>query len=495
MAGQRISRGKRMLAAAGALALASAGMVSLGGAAVAADGDPVSTLGIGNINPETDGSITVHKHKNQTAETAPGAIDGSTMISDPGLAGVTFTVQQLDVDLSSASGWTTLQSVTTTTTPCSASVGFATGSAPVQMVTNGAGIATFPGLEVGAYLVCETAAPNEVVDRAAPFVVAIPFPNTTNWLYDVHVYPKNLVAGTPEKDVSAPSDLAIGSTVEFPVSIAIPNAGPAGFSSFMVSDDLDTRLTRVGNGVLSSVISGAPDVEMDLGVHYEVNTVGNNITVNILPAGLAVMNSMPGQTLTVTFEATVNGLGDIDNTAVVNVNGKDFNTNEVTTSWGDVVISKSDGANQMALSGATFEIWAAADPYAATCVATPTGAPLSIGGQTTFTTGMDGKVTIPGVFVSDSNTDPASLKRCYVLRETAAPAGYVMPADPLTAVSVTAGATADVDIAILNRKQEGPALPLTGAAGQLLMVAGGSAVLVVGAGLMVASRRRHKVQN
>lgn len=494
MAGQRISRGKRLLAGVSALALASAGMISLSGAALAAEGDDApSTLGIGNINPATPGSITVHKHKNQVPGTDPGAIDGSTAISDPGLAGVTFSVQQLDVDLTTAAGWDALQSATAGPA-CVSNIG-PSATASSSLTTDANGVAAFTNLPVGAYLVCETAAPSSVATMAAPFIVAIPFPNTTNWLYNVHVYPKNTVVGTPEKDVSAPSGLVIGSTVDFPVSIVIPNPGPDGFTSFTVSDDLDTRLTPVGNGVLSSIISGSPAIPMVLGVHYKVDLVGTKIVVTILPDGLTVMDGQVGKTLTVTFKATVNGLGDIDNTAVVNVNGKDFTTNEVMTSWGDVVVAKSDAASEKALSGATFEIWAAADPYAATCAATPTGSPLSIGGQTSFTTGPDGTVTIPGVFVSDSNTDPASAKRCYVLLETAAPAGYVLPANALTAVSVMSGETAQVDVTIMNTKQGGPELPLTGAAGQLLMVAGGGAVLLVGAGLMVASRRRHKVEN
>lgn len=493
MAGQRISRGKRMLAGLSALALASAGMVSLGSAAHAVL-DP-APLSVGNIDPAQTGSITVHKHANRDANATPGAIDGSAPITDPGLADVEFTVQKLDVDLTTSAGWDSLQGVTATSACAPSGAGIDGGFTPVAVTTDSDGLANFPGLAVGAYLVCETDAPASVVDRAAPFIVAIPFPNTNDWLYDVHVYPKNTVAGTPVKDVSTPSGLVLGSTVEFPVSMEIPNPGPDGFSAFSVSDDLDMRLAPVANGVKSSVISGSPQIDMVLDVHYKVNAAGNNITVEILPAGLAVMNGTPAETLTVTFEATVIGLGDIDNKAIVNINESLFNTNEVNTRWGGVEITKFDVANEATLAGATFQIWEAASPYAATCDVMTAGSPLEIDGVSSFTTGADGTVMIPGVFISDSNTPGEPTERCYVLLETAAPTGYVLPTIATTAVKVSSDVEAQVVVAIANAKQGGPELPLTGAAGQLLMVAGGSAVLIVGAGLMVASRRRSKVQN
>lgn len=69
------------------------------------------------------------------------------------------------------------------------------------------GLATFSGLEYGLYLVVETKAPKKVTQRTDPFLVSVPMTRTVDytkdfkvseanadWLYDVHVYPKNSTA-------------------------------------------------------------------------------------------------------------------------------------------------------------------------------------------------------------------------------------------------------------------------------------------------------------
>lgn len=62
------------------------------------------------------------------------------------------------------------------------------------------GVAKKDGLALGLYLVVETSAPDKVTSPAAPFLVSVPMTriadnDTTNkltdWIYDVHVYPKN----------------------------------------------------------------------------------------------------------------------------------------------------------------------------------------------------------------------------------------------------------------------------------------------------------------
>lgn len=62
------------------------------------------------------------------------------------------------------------------------------------------GVAKKDGLALGLYLVVETSSPDKVTSPAAPFLVSVPMTRiadttTTNkltdWIYDVHVYPKN----------------------------------------------------------------------------------------------------------------------------------------------------------------------------------------------------------------------------------------------------------------------------------------------------------------
>lgn len=62
-----------------------------------------------------------------------------------------------------------------------------------EVKTGTDGTAAFTGLELGFYVVIETSTPDKVTTPADPFLVSIPMTtvNGDNWLYDVHVYPKN----------------------------------------------------------------------------------------------------------------------------------------------------------------------------------------------------------------------------------------------------------------------------------------------------------------
>lgn len=65
--------------------------------------------------------------------------------------------------------------------------------------TNEKGEVTFNELEVGLYLVVETTKPAAVTEAVEPFLVSVPMTKVgesgkddpTQWLYDIHVYPKN----------------------------------------------------------------------------------------------------------------------------------------------------------------------------------------------------------------------------------------------------------------------------------------------------------------
>lgn len=94
-----------------------------------------------------------------------------------------------------------------------------------EQKTDATGVTTFDQLEVGLYLVVETTKPATVTKAVDPFLVSVPMTKVgadgkadpTQWLYDIHVYPKNstqtgtiylkkqgLVGGT---EISNPTDL------------------------------------------------------------------------------------------------------------------------------------------------------------------------------------------------------------------------------------------------------------------------------------------------
>lgn len=68
-------------------------------------------------------------------------------------------------------------------------------STAVATATTGEdGIAEFPNLQLGLYVVVETGTPDKVTSPVKPFLVSVPMTRVNNpneWLYDIHVYPKN----------------------------------------------------------------------------------------------------------------------------------------------------------------------------------------------------------------------------------------------------------------------------------------------------------------
>lgn len=181
-------------------------------------------------------------------------------------------------------------------------------------------------------------------------------------------------------------------------------------------------------------------------------------------------------------------------------------TNTVVSNWGDLKVFKKDNANGKALQGATFQVFNAKEAFAGVCTKelavddqnAPLG-PVSVNGKTEFTSDADGNVNIAGLFVDSTdkpkdaaNPAPDNTSRCYVLVETAAPAGYVLPTgeDAKTPVKVMAGTTVDKDLDIPNTKAKVPGLPMTGASGQVLMMAGGAALVLLSAGTVLVARRR-----
>lgn len=491
-----------------AAALAAAAIALLG--AVAASTPAMAVQGPGGVDPNASGSIIVHKHEHQTGSNpVVQNPDGSgTPIPTPGIEGVTFTAAPLlkdgaPVDLSDPAAWDTLEGLQPGA-DCTAPAGYTLGDTLAPVTTDADGAATIPA-KVGVYVVCETAAPAHVVDRSAPFIVTIPHPYEGGWLTDVNVYPKNGVTGVT-KTVNAQNGLGLGSVVEFDVTARIPAlAAGRSLTSFSVQDTLDPRLTPTGAGAgvsagVKSVTVGGEAVPSQ---NYAVTVSGQTIDVSFTAAaGLPWLTTRTGQDVVVTFQGTVTSLGNgsIENTAVSFVNdpGKTHGvtTNKVTTNWGDLLIEKVNARTPGdTLEGAKFEVYAAAEPYAADCsAATPTGDAISVDGTREFTTGANGRVTVAGLFVSDSSNAPENApQRCYVLKETAAPAGFVTPTGDaaLTAVAVLTGASSKVDVTVKNVQQRVPELPLTGSSGAMILSVAGGALLIAAAGTAIlVSRRR-----
>ncbi|WP_159716956.1 SpaH/EbpB family LPXTG-anchored major pilin [Actinomyces marmotae] len=539
MRATRLSR--RALGVAGVLSL---GLSGLGATALAAPSGP------GNIDFEHTGKLIIHKHV-QSGTATPGTADG-TVTGDKGapVAGVKFTAYKLEADLKDQDTWTTLSNLAVPSDACGSDFRTPANSVGILKVkaadrfesgaTDATGKANIDNLAVGAYLVCETEAPANVVEKAAPFVVTVPFPNTKEnekngaapnsngqWIYDVNVYPKNVVVDAPVKKVNVVSYGLNGEAqVEFPVTATVPKIGAtSSFKYFMISDPMDVNYTSPAVKDGSVTIDGTP---IDP-AWYKTTVTGNEVNISFTQAGLEKLKEKPGSVISVTFTAKTQSVAAaINNQANLYVDtiphtippanppttppagDPPVPSNKVVTAWGAASLLKQDKQSKQALQGATFEIYNAKSPWEGTCTteiaeddkntAIDESAKVTVDGQSVFTTDAQGKVDIKGLFVDSKEGAPGVDKvdvdhttRCYVLKETKAPAGFTLPTGgaELTPIKVTAGQqTTDNQVTVDNTKTTVPQLPLTGAAGKILMTVGGLSLMAIAVGFVLVARKR-----
>ena len=522
--------GRRAAAAAGVLTLAFLGLAP---SAVATE-----TPNYGNIKTEVKGSLAIHKHLTGGGKDI-GTPTGTEQNADdkgPAVEGVVFTAYPItDINLKDPAGWDTISDLARTgvpdsacTNPAAPTLGTHTfGKGMASPATNSEGLATITEMPVQAYLVCETTTPGDIVQKAKPFVVTIPHPNTAagadgQWIYDVNVYPKNEAIDV-DKTIQAQklNGYGVGSLIKFPVSSTAPTLDAKSFYKyFQLKDTLDERLSEVTATEVS--LEGTTLQPTD----YQVATNGQTVTVTFTAEGLKKIKAAPGKKVSAVFQGKVTkaGNGTITNRAQVisdtvyaeqpptpvtpPTDPENPPTSEdVTSRWGDLSIKKVDthqqGQTKAGLQGAQFQLYKAKDAYANTCSKVKDGDPIAINGQTTLTTDAQGAIDIKGLFISDSidgadrDNQKDAQERCYVLVETKAPAGYVLPAGDaaVTAVKVKVGEETTDNVTIENTKQSVPGLPLTGANGMLILTASGAALLMIAVGSVLVARYRERKQN
>ena len=522
--------GRRAAAAAGVLTLAFLGLAP---SAVATE-----TPNYGNIKTEVKGSLAIHKHLTGGGKDI-GTPTGTAQNADdkgPAVEGVVFTAYPItDINLKDPAGWDTISNLARTgvpdsacTNPAAPTLGAHTfGKGMASPATNSEGLATITEMPVQAYLVCETTTPGDIVQKAKPFVVTIPHPNTAagadgQWIYDVNVYPKNEAIDV-DKTIQAQklNGYGVGSLIKFPVESTAPTLDAKSFYKyFQLTDTLDERLSEVTATEVS--LEGTTLQPTD----YQVATNGQTVTVTFTASGLQKIKAAPGKKVSAVFQGKVTkaGNGTITNRAQVisdtvyaeqpptpvtpPTDPENPPTSEdVTSRWGDLSIKKVDthqqGQTKAGLQGAQFQLYKAKDAYANTCSKDKEGTPIAINGETTLTTDAQGAIDIKGLFISDSidgadrDNQKDAMERCYVLVETKAPAGYVLPAGDaaVTAVTVKAGEVATDNVTVENTKQSVPGLPLTGANGMLILTASGASLLMIAVGSVLVARYRERKQN
>lgn len=460
-------------------------------------GDPDEQVNTANIDPSQQMSLTIHKHEQPETQGSPATGEAQD-VSTKGLNGVRFTVKKVDLDLSKSANWDKIKDLKvaadgavtlnkedvqlTDVTPATKTT---------ERVGGEDGVAKWTDLEMGVYVVTEGEAPAKlgIVQKAAPFLVVLPMPtqDKSAWNYEVNVYPKNSLANA-EKKVDDSEAFKAGDDVLWTVYSVVP-AGTT-FQNYSVSDTFDKRLEFVSIESVQLVKRGetadadeplnAPDpvlAETD----YESSTSGNPVTITMKSGGLEKLGKVPNGTyLKVVYKTKVKpvdkaeiGDGTIENTATVNINNVKF-TPKDKTKWGDFTIYKTDanGTNKP-LKDAEFAIYKK-NP-------SEQGFNEETDLVKKVTTGNDGTFKI-------------RLKAGqYWVKETKAPAGYVLE-DKATPVTIVAGETTEQAnrLDATNTKQTVPGLPLTGASGQLLMMVGGLAIILMGAGVGLVAYKRNR---
>lgn len=451
------------------------------------------------IDDSATGSLTVHKHE-QTAEFLAGdAGNGMPQTIDPAeypaLAGVGFTAQRItNIDLGTNAGWSDLADLNASFTPSDPSNnwGFgpsATLETPGETVTTGAtGEAFFGGLPVGAYLVSETVLPAGVTP-AQPFIVTIPMTHPTDltdWIYDVHVYPKNSVSGAT-KTVSEGDSRAVGEDVTWTITADIP-VGSEPIAGYRVEDTLDARL-----GYVSTAVTLDDGTALTAGTDYVLNAPAagdaGTVVVEFTTAGVAILEANRDHKVLVAITTTVEEMGEIENDAEFFPNGGTaaVPVAAATTKFGRYEVTKVDQDGTTPLPGAQFSVFLTeADAKAGTN-------PVQVGTDTVFESDATGAVVIEGLryseFADDQTIDDtAPAYQLYWLAEVEAPAGYELLAQPISFEVDSQDGASGLNVTNVP-KGAGFELPLTGGGGAAIVI-GLGALLVVGGGIMLAMRAR-----
>lgn len=174
---------------------------------------------------ETEGSITIHKYEwngenggagtGEAGDSLPSKpVEGGEDETPTPLAGATFTVYQVKSadelkdyyngkNVTWPTSWEDYAEPDTTTGGYKLKSDVtATVTKVDSKTTDTSGVVKFEELPLGLYLVLETETPDSVKTACEPFFVSVPMTKVstdtngglTDWLYDVHVFPKNSTA-------------------------------------------------------------------------------------------------------------------------------------------------------------------------------------------------------------------------------------------------------------------------------------------------------------
>ncbi|MCQ8260079.1 SpaH/EbpB family LPXTG-anchored major pilin [Streptococcus suis] len=377
------------------------------------------------------------------------------------------------------------------------------------------------------------------VTKTVPMLVTLPFGTETGYQSTIHLYPKNVTeTPTPGKDVAEVGNNStgqnVGDTVKWFLKGTIPvdirNYTKYGFKD-VLSEALDysaVQNVKVGDQVLT--------VNTDYTVTYTEDT--RTLLVYLTPAGIAkladyrdahpdadyatsaeVQDAVAPKVFvsveldTVLNEKAVPGKPITNKTTIVYDNPYDPDGDEEETPPSDEPkvysggkkFKKVEGSEQTpgkSLAGAEFGLFT--NQEATTAVlwtqemieankATTDNAGKfknpQVGQPVVLVSDADGTFEIQGLAYGDNGSDEATAERTYYLKETKAPEGFILPANPIVSFVVNKTSYYQDPTAtdlvpaeptnVFNNKK--PELPLTGGIGATLFIVSGLAMMAFAA--------------
>lgn len=233
--------------------------------AMAADGTTAT-----DVWTQNSGSITIHKYEyngNDAKESTGENTDEKNVPTDTArpLEGATFSIYQVMNrtqlqayydGLSNATSVKVEDYLNDTGDAIKADESYST--ALKTQTTDANGLTTFDSLALGLYVVVETATPDKVTSPVKPFLVSVPMTKASTlneWLYDIHVYPKN---GTAYGEVKILKTARVGGGAASPLkgvtfTLEKFNATDSTWKPVTKSesDNADFNLTTNESGIVS----------------------------------------------------------------------------------------------------------------------------------------------------------------------------------------------------------------------------------------------------
>lgn len=464
-----------------------------------------------NINFEQNGKLTIHKKNitgvdNSDSKAASGKEEPG--VKGEGLAGVTFKIEKVNINLHDPSVWATL--------PKTVEEARAKGISgdvlkKTQETTGPEGNAVFENLPLGIYIVTEETVPQGVI-KGAPFLVSLPMTNDKGdaWNYDVHVYPKNTKAEA--KKAVEDADKNQNDEIVYKVTTPIPSVTETQkLTKYVIKDDFDQEKVTVDPSTVELFIGNPDEGNKIEPEDYNASLVNSNgeLEITFNETGLANLKKSQGKTVVTVIKATMKELGSQNEVEILNKARVIFNnpnsdsgledieipTNEVRTYLGSVEVTKKDADEKdKVLKGARFELYKSSDQ---TCDGV--GETRILADQN-LVTGEDGKLTIKGLHVTNLEDAVKVIDKQYCLKEIEAPAGYAVPTGGAEWKSfkitvdeqkgdggkITSAKINNAAVQVDNKKTPTPELPMTGGAGVGILAAIGAAI--IGAGAWFARR-------